>query len=218
MFNTTLFSSRNVAEATRVVAVLVFVTQTFSVHAAVIDPQLTISVRAYTAFDLTEVDFPAARGQVESAFRSTGIAVEWLDCHGTPAPTHCQSPPQADEMVVRIVTAAESSKGAFVPLGVSLVDPRTRTGCYATVYIDRVLALAKRLDITAGPVLGRAIAHEIGHLLLGTTRHTEAGLMRKIWSPTELQRNDADDWIFLRQEAAAIREAVTTRLARRAQP
>jgi len=198
----------------RAVAVVVF-TQTFSVHAAVVDPQLTISVRAYTAFDRTEVDFPAAQGQVESAFRSTGIAVEWLDCHGTPAPAHCQSPPQADEVVVRIVTAAESSKGPFVPLGVSLVDPRTRTGCYATVYIDRVLALAQRVDIDAGPMLGRAIAHEIGHVLLGTAGHAEAGLMRKIWSPTELRQNNSDDWIFLRQEAAAIREAVAMRLARR---
>jgi len=215
MFNTSLFSSRHVAAATRVVAV-VFVTQTFSVHAAAIDPQLTISVRAYTAFDRTRVDLPAARGQVESAFRATGIAVEWLDCHGTSAPAHCQSPPQADEVVIRIVTATETSKGPFVPLGVSLVDPRTRTGCYATVYIDRVLALAQRVDIEAGTVLGRAIAHEIGHLLLGTARHAEAGLMRKIWSPTELQRNDSDDWIFLRQEAAAIREAVAMRLVRRA--
>jgi len=218
MFNTTLFSSRHVAEATRVVAILGFVTQTFSVHAAVIDPQLTISVRAYTAFDRAKVDLLAARGQVEAAFRPTGIAVEWLDCHGTSAPAHCQSPPQADEVVVRIGTATESSKGPFVPLGVSLVDTRTRTGCYATVYIDRVLALAQRFDLDAGRVLGRAIAHEIGHLLLGTTRHAEAGLMRKIWSPTELQRNDTGDWIFLRQEAAAIREAVATRLVRRAQP
>jgi len=216
MFTTSLLSSRHRARATRTAVFIVFVTQTFSVHAAVIDPQMTISVRAYAAFDGIPVDLREARAQVEAVFRPAGIALEWLDCHSASAPSHCQSPPQADEVVIRIIAATETSSGPFVPLGVSLVDPRTRTGCYATVYVDRVLALTQRLGIEAGPVLGRAIAHEIGHLLLGTTRHANTGLMRKLWSLTELQRNEADDWIFLEREVVVIREAVAMRLARRA--
>jgi hypothetical protein len=216
MFSTSLLFGQRRVRTAGTAAVIVLVTCTFSVHAAVIDPQLTISVRAYSAFDRMHVDLDEARAQVEAAFRPTGIAIEWVDCHGQSAPAHCESPPQADEVVVRIVTATESHRGPFVPLGVSLVDSQKRAGCYATIYLDRIIALAERVDTEAGPLLGRAIAHEIGHLLLGTTRHASDGLMRKIWSPKELQRNDANDWIFLRREVAAIREAVANRLAGRA--
>src|SRR5262245_37733286 len=108
MFSTSLlFSQRRVRNA-RMAAVIVLVACTFSVHAAVIDPQLTISVRAYSPFDRMHVDLDTARAQVEAAFRPTGIAIEWIDCHSQSAPAHCESPPQADEVVVRIIMATES--------------------------------------------------------------------------------------------------------------
>jgi hypothetical protein len=37
---------------------------------------------------------------------------------------------------------------------------------------------ATALDIAMGRVLGRVVAHEIGHALLLTTRHADDGLMR----------------------------------------
>jgi hypothetical protein len=47
---------------------------------------------------------------------------------------------------------------------------------WTPLHIDEVVALA----------LGRALAHEIGHYLLGPDAHTASGLMRADWSPTEL--------------------------------
>jgi hypothetical protein len=60
-------------------------------------------------------------------------------------------------------------------------------------------------------VLGLAIAHEIGHLLLNTNTHAAAGLMRAGWSRSELHRNVSSDWRFLDTEAAMMRAAVATR-------
>jgi hypothetical protein len=200
-----------------VLCIIVFVIQAgLNAHEAVTDYRLTISVRAYADFDRIEAGLEKARAYIADAFRHTDIELKWLVCFGPHAPLHCQSPLAPDEVIVRIMAAPEAVKGTVVPLGDSLVDPQTRSGCLATVYVDRVVALARRLNVAAGPILGRAIAHEIGHLLLGTTRHSDSGLMRAVWSPKELTRNDRADWIFLDEEVAAIRAVVAMRLARSA--
>jgi hypothetical protein len=69
-----------------------------------------------------------------------------------------------------------------------------------------VLAAALRVD--EGTLLGRAMTHEIGHLLLGTLDHSEGGLMRRHWS----ERGRDADWLFSAIQAEEIRTAVLTRI------
>ena len=47
-------------------------------------------------------------------------------------------------------------------------------------------SLPEKYDLLLSRALGRALAHEIGHYLLGTSRHTALGLMRAHFSPLEL--------------------------------
>jgi hypothetical protein len=47
-------------------------------------------------------------------------------------------------------------------------------------------SLPERYDVLLSRALGRALAHEIGHYLIGTSRHTPLGLMRAHFSPLEL--------------------------------
>jgi hypothetical protein len=53
-------------------------------------------------------------------------------------------------------------------------------GAYAGVFHYRV----KQLGTTASEaaVLGHVIAHELGHLLLGTGHHSDGGIMKAVWS------------------------------------
>jgi hypothetical protein len=56
-----------------------------------------------------------------------------------------------------------------------------------------------------GTLLGRTIADELGHLLLGTNAHGSHGLMRDVWSAAEV-RGDRDwDWTFVPADAETIR-------------
>lgn len=48
-------------------------------------------------------------------------------------------------------------------------------GPYASVFYDRVEALAKRGDFSQALILGHGVAHEIGHLLLRTMAHSRTG-------------------------------------------
>ncbi len=45
-------------------------------------------------------------------------------------------------------------------------------------------------DVQLARGLGRVLAHEIGHVLLGAPRHTESGLMRASFRPDELGQPD----------------------------
>jgi multidrug efflux pump subunit AcrA (membrane-fusion protein) len=61
-------------------------------------------------------------------------------------------------------------------------------------------------------VLGRALAHELGHLLMGTAEHSPRGLMRELWSQLELRQNNAADWCFLADQVAIMKSALTKEL------
>jgi hypothetical protein len=143
--------------------------------------------------------------------------VTWVDCATRPppggAPTSCDRPLRSDELVIRVMAANDPAEGRSVGLGMSVINRATGTGFLSTVYADRVLALTRRSGTSARLLLGRTIAHEIGHLLLGTNRHADTGLMRASWSQTDLQRDRSDDWRFLGHQASAMQQTVALRLA-----
>ena len=90
-------------------------------------------------------------------------------------------------------------------MGFSLVATPGATPFLATVYVDRAESVARGAGIDPRRVLGLAMAHEIGHVLLNSNSHAPSGLMRADWSRTELRRQDAAAWSFLETEAAQVR-------------
>lgn len=84
----------------------------------------------------------------------------------------------------------------------------------AVVRARRERELAQTGTIEAGALLGRTIAHEIGHLLLGTREHARTGLMRAVWSVDAVRLSRPVDWLFTAREARTMREAVRTRGSR----
>jgi hypothetical protein len=132
-----------------------------------------------------------------------GLVIDWTDCTRTSPVGACTDLRGPDDLIVRIVPVAPSgSPGLLIrnqsraPLGFSVVDPVVGAGAIAVVFLDRVLPLARRTGVDPGRLLGRAIAHEIGHLLLGTSEHSRSGLMREIWTDEELVRDRPEDWFF----------------------
>jgi hypothetical protein len=66
----------------------------------------------------------------------------------------------------------------------------------ATVFHDQIQAVARRTGVARSELLGRALAHEVGHLLLGVRGHSRSGIMRAVWTDDELTRDRPDDWVF----------------------
>jgi hypothetical protein len=81
---------------------------------------------------------------------------------------------------------------------------------FATVFMNRVDRLADVAQYSRNAVLGRAIAHEIGHLILGSNSHSETGLMREVWTVEQLVKNRPQDWQFSPAQTAELRSAWLT--------
>jgi hypothetical protein len=98
-----------------------------------------------------------------------------------------------------------------VALGESLVDTERRGGVLMTVDVFPIRAIAEKAETAAATLLGRAIAHELGHLLLGSATHSKIGLMRALWSHDELRGAKPAHWGFSSREAAQMRQTVRGR-------
>lgn len=177
-----------------------------------------IVMRVYDAAPVPTGAWTDAVAAADAILLQAAIRVEWRRCGAIneAAPdTACRLPLEANEFALRLVPGhIPGGQDAYLPLGYSLIDTQTGTGSLATIHPDRVAWLAGRSGVDLRTLLGRTIAHEVGHLLLGTNDHRPLGLMRAVWSQEVLHRNVAADWIFTGADASDMRAAFRSRLAR----
>ena len=201
-------------------AVVAFFMVTFAAQAAaaVVDPELRVVIRTYDA-SATPADLAPALVVATAILEDAGVAVRWVSCDAVFVRREddpCLAPLAANELAIRFVRLLPHIAAQdVVTLGDSLVDTRLRGGALATIYVNRVAALAGRCRVEVPALLGRAAAHEIGHLLLGTSAHASSGLMRAAWTQQALRRARSEEWVFTPRDAQAMRDAVRGRTARR---
>jgi hypothetical protein len=164
---------------------------------------LALVVRLYDAYGVSAGDLETARATGGSILRNAGIAVTWLVCP-------CDEPVGPAELIVRVIAAPAASERDS--LGVSYVDLAHESGTLGTVFADRVRARADEARVGSGELLGRAMAHEIGHLLMGTTQHDSRGLMRGRWTSVELRNNRPWDWSLPRETIVQMNRGLRARL------
>ena len=179
----------------------------------------SLTIRTYNNYGVPADDLRTARAHVDDIFGQAGIAVSWLDCwyrdrEPADAPAQCRGPLGANELTLRLQAPNPGSGTRYVSMGFSLVNLAEGVPFLATVFVNLVVSVSASAAVDFRLLLGRAIAHEIGHLLLDTTRHADHGLMRAGWSRAELQQNNAADWAFRDTEIAAMQRAATSRNVR----
>jgi hypothetical protein len=175
-------------------------------------PTAHLKVRVYNAGVVPAADQAVALRAAATTLDAAGIGTGWLSCTHAPSATvsmMCDAPLEPSELSVRLVNLPGTpSRHGDLRLGYSLVDTTAGAGKLATIYVDRVGWLAGQAGTDMPTLLGFAVAHEIGHLLLGSNAHSHDGLMRAVWSREELQRSAAADWLFGRSEAARMHTSI----------
>jgi hypothetical protein len=175
----------------------------------------SLIIRVYDNAGVPANQRARALSRANAILARTDIAVEWIDCparqslakEGSSSAV-CATPPTSQELVIRLVRSTSGTLGmGHAALGYSLIDAETSTGTIGTVFIDRVEQLANSVTLETATLMGRAIAHEIGHLILGSNQHSDAGLMREIWTVEQLRKNRTVDWVFLPAEGERMRQA-----------
>jgi hypothetical protein len=172
---------------------------------AVLLAKLPLVVRTYDSVGLSSRALERAHDSAGVTLAAVGIEPIWRPCHAT----GCISKPKPHEIEIRIVNATPFSERGS--LGFAAVDVGQHAGTLATVYVDRIDTLAVAAGIDRGTLLGRVLAHEIGHLILGTADHAPEGLMRATWRADELRRDTPLDWVFSEPQGAEMRLRLAAR-------
>ena len=145
-------------------------------------------------------------------FQDAGVRAGWLRCPARSRHTlnraEC-SKIDVNTLILRITCQPASGSVSRTALGYA-VTAQGRS-VYATVFRDRVLALAQSGRHAEAVILGHAIAHELGHLLLNTSTHARYGLMAARWREVELDRAAVGLLQFAPAEAVGIRAEVLRR-------
>jgi len=175
------------------------------------EPQPTLTVRLYNPAAIPPIELLTAGRTAEAILRETDLDVMVRHCGRPVLPEHldrCDEPLQASEVVVRVINAAAFNTGLPADAyGVTYVVQKTNRGWLATVFSDRIEKAAVRAGVDAGTLLGRVMAHEVGHLLLGVDYHGASGLMRAEWPDGQLGAT-SDQWRFSTSEAAGMHRAL----------
>ena len=177
-----------------------------------------ISVRIFNYATLSRKALQESLGQAGSIFRRAGVEIDWVPCRLSETEVMrsgtCVSLLGPAELLLRILPGGPGKPRGFRALGSSVVDPGTSSGNRASVYVDRVTGFARSVDADFSIVIGYAIAHELGHLLLGTIDHASFGIMCAVWSKDAMRLASTGSLNFTHAEAPRLRDEARRRRAR----
>ena len=163
-----------------------------------------VTVRVYQTADLPLAFEQRALAEAGTLMRGARVDIQWRRCgvRGSAAP--CIEPRESSELFLRIARQGTPDQDRPLALGEAIVG-RCTGGVLASVYADRVATLADEAEVDPAVLLGRVAAHELAHLMMRTSvRHAPHGLMRPNWTPAEIRRDRAADWMFTPADIAAI--------------
>jgi len=178
--------------------------------AAETSPVLTIQVSNQAGVD--PMTLVQAEKTAAGIFEKTGVESRWIEpaAGGSFPLSHIQLKILPSLMSIRLGLPDEFPDSA---MGLAPGSGPDRQSVY--VFYNRVEALAMRhvADTHAdmAQILGHAIAHEIGHLLLNIQTHSAAGIMRGDWNLWDLRNASYGYLLFIPRQAKAIREEVGRR-------
>jgi hypothetical protein len=170
--------------------------------------QPIIRVRIYNYAHVYGPDLRTAEGGAGYLFARVGIRIAWTVYAQKQGEDQAQPEEPTANFIIRILPAIMVARYRHEPdaLGQSLVPSGVHgptPGGIANVFYDRVELVSSLWGLFRGEVLGDAIAHELGHLLLGT-QHSHRGIMKADWTRLDLELASQGELQFSPGEVAAL--------------
>ena len=168
------------------------------------------TVFVYNDAEVPEQLLSAAEQDAGAVFAEAGLQAAWVNC--MPAKRamtrpECSQPPAPAQLVVRLVP--RSLTLGDTAFGVAFLS--NEGGTFADVFFDpfRRLRAEGTREISAS-LLGHVMTHEIGHLLLGSNRHSRLGIMQARWHSDQLRSIAVGGLWFMPEQAAQMRARVSS--------
>jgi hypothetical protein len=146
-------------------------------------------------------------------FRAAGINIAWqqplveapedqgLDMSSA-------APRSLDERHYLVVRITQRTPATVFPGALGFALPFSHSGAHVLIFYDRIDALARSMSSASYVILGHAIAHEIGHVLLGLAKHSSSGLMQARWSQANWRLASAGLLAVTPEQAERMREGL----------
>ena len=151
-----------------------------------------------------------AEGEASRVFRRASIDVIWLQCPQDSSDQtsfgRCSEVLYPAHLHLRVVMRSHGAKESILGMAFQSGDGK---GCYADLFQERTLELQVESHVDAAIILGHAMAHELGHLLLGTNSHSRDGLMRAHWEPGDLAQAAKGNLLFSSEQSTRMRSRFT---------
>jgi hypothetical protein len=192
------------------------------------ETSLTVTIHAY---NFAQVDGRTLRDAEEVAteiFRKAGVESRWVDSISTSEDMQGHPAAHGSNNLSNIqldIVPSLMAERLGLPNNVMGLAPGTeRDRQLIYVLYNRVEAFGRRqqgarmegsicASASTAQILGHAIAHEIGHLLLNLKSHSDTGIMRGDWGLRDLQDACYGYLVFTPQQAEIIRAEVGRRVS-----
>jgi hypothetical protein len=173
----------------------------------------TLRLRVRMAAGLDQQILLRAKAEIDAIWRQYGVEFTWTTRE------HDDADPPPDLWIQFVDQQVSSYTGTGAIAWVPFVDgspmPYVRVSRPAALALlatkswvdDRPLqeSSAWVRDVALGRIIGRAIAHEIGHYLLGSMSHAPGGLMRSAISTDNLIGPSRQSFVLRKEDVRALR-------------
>ena len=182
-----------------------------------------ISIHLYNLSGIPAHTLDQAIREVSRIFAEQDVTINWTagareaeEAHTTDqsGPAVTRDAPVRPFLVVRVGRGL-AFKAPNGVLGVS--RPHAEFGISATIFQERIEGLCQETGRDFALLLGHAIAHEIGHVALGSDAHSLTGIMRARWGKDDFDLAAMGRLGFNPQQGAEIR-AYASRVASTVRP
>lgn len=163
----------------------------------------------------------AAEREADRIFSRAGVRVNWCDCSMGHADSASQATCQEGWGEINIGLRILANPTAPIDRRTHLIDYDYRQAeplgfaifpGLASVYYDYRARFDRDERALGLPmILGVAIAHEVGHLLLGRDRHSKQGVMQPEWDARQFGAARLRDLFFSEEESGDIRIEIRRR-------
>jgi hypothetical protein len=191
-----------------------------------VETRLTVTIHVHNYAEVDRRTLMEAEKVAKEIFRKVRVESRWVD---TALSSESKQENSADQgsldltnINLNIVPRMMADRLGLPNKAMGLAPGVEPDRQVVYVFYNRVEALAHsqksaafegsiRRPATTGQILGHAIAHEIGHLLLNLESHSATGIMRGDWDLNDLQGVASGFLLFTPRQAEVIRAEVARR-------
>ena len=176
----------------------------------------TVTVSLFNDARVPPSIIDSAENSASRIFAQAGIELRWILCgrqeESVEEQRACSQTFFPEHLHVRIVNSDPHLKGSV--FGISFISA-DNIGSQADVFYAKIAWFHGVSLMEPGPLLGHAMAHELGHLLLGSNSHSQTGLMSSNWRTKDLIQMEQGVLLFNEEQSGKMKAKLSTFVLRK---